>query len=136
MALRPEYSLGHSQYNDFLFAWISEGTGEAQLTVLSALTRLGLDPWQEAASLSDMPRKTAARVFALTIAGLPDRSWTTSEVAAIAARLVNRLPLQSAPPIPAIKSALAGDQPKKSRLVTWLIWGALAIAVILLALHR
>lgn len=42
MALRPEYSLGHSRYNDFLFASIGEEkTGT--LTVLSALTRLGFD---------------------------------------------------------------------------------------------
>jgi hypothetical protein len=136
MALRPEYSLGHSQYNDFLFAWVGEEMGDAQLTVLSALTRLGLDPWQEAARLSDMPRKTAARVFALTIARLPDRSWTTSEVAAIAARLVNRLPEHSVPPIPAVNSARPRDGRMKARFVTWLILGALAIAVILLALYR
>ena len=70
MTLRPEYSLGHSEYNTFLFAAVGEekvGT----LTVLTALTRLGIDPWQEAARLSDLPRETAARVFAQTIAKFP-----------------------------------------------------------------
>ena len=55
MTLRPEYALGHSEYNAFLFAAVGEekvGT----LTVLTALTRLGIDPWQEAARLSDRER--------------------------------------------------------------------------------
>ena len=43
MTLRPEYSLGHSEYDAFLFAAVGEervGT----LTVLTALSRLGIDP--------------------------------------------------------------------------------------------
>jgi hypothetical protein len=45
MALRPEYSLVHSEFNDFLFAFVGEEKSGLQLTVLSALARLGLDPW-------------------------------------------------------------------------------------------
>jgi len=41
--MRPEYSVGHSRYNDFLFAPIGEEKMET-LSVLSALTRLGFDP--------------------------------------------------------------------------------------------
>src|SRR5512139_949074 len=95
MTLRPEYSLGHSEYNAFLFAAVGEekvGT----LTVLTALTRLGIDPWQEAARLSDLPRVTAAQVFAQTIARLPEGDWKASDAEAIATRLVDSLPLRSA----------------------------------------
>ena len=53
MTLRPEYSLGHSEYNAFLFAAVGEEKVGLPLTVLTALTRLGFDPWQEAARLSD-----------------------------------------------------------------------------------
>jgi hypothetical protein len=35
------------------------------------LTRLGFDPWREAARLSELPRETAARAFAVTIACFP-----------------------------------------------------------------
>ena len=72
MTLRPEYSLGHSEYNAFLFAAVGEES-VGTLTVLTALSRLGIDPWQEAARLSDLPRETAARVFAQTIAKLARR---------------------------------------------------------------
>ena len=52
MTLRPEYSLVHSEFNEFLFAFVGEEKSGADLTVLSALARLGLDPWNEAARLS------------------------------------------------------------------------------------
>ncbi len=135
MALRPEYSLGHSQYNDFLFASVGEETGDAQLTVLSALTRLGFDPWQEAARLSDMPRDVAARGFATTLAGLPDRHWTTADVRALAARLVDRLPERSAPPIPTLKDAPSRGDAGKSRLKTWVMWAVLAALLLFAVLH-
>jgi hypothetical protein len=79
MALRPEYSLGHSKYTAFLFAAIGEEKVGLPLTVLTALTRLGFDPWREAARLSDLPKETAARVFAVTIAMLPEGDWKASE---------------------------------------------------------
>ncbi len=44
MPLRPEYSLGHSAYNDFLFGSVSQDAAGTEVTVLSALSRLGIDP--------------------------------------------------------------------------------------------
>ena len=102
MTLRPEYSLGHSEYNAFLFAAVGEEEVGLPLTVLTALTRLGFDPWREAARLSDLPRETATRVFAVTIAMLPEGDWKASDSEAIAARLVNWLPRQSAGIIPSV----------------------------------
>ena len=92
MTLRPEYSLGHSPYNAFLFATVGEEQVGVPLTVLTALTRLGYDPWHEAARLSGLPKETAARAFAVTIAMLPEGDWKASESEAIAARLVSWLP--------------------------------------------
>lgn len=80
MTLRPEFTLGHSPYNAFLFAEVGEEHAGVSLTVLSALTRLGFDPWQEAARLSDLPRDTAARAFAVTIAMLPEGDWKAEEL--------------------------------------------------------
>ena len=68
MTLRPEYSLGHSEYNAFRFAAVGEEKVGLPLTVLTALTPLGFDPWGEAARLSHLRRETAARAFAVTIA--------------------------------------------------------------------
>jgi hypothetical protein len=134
MALRPEYSLGHSQYNDFLFSSIGEEkTGT--LTVLSALTRLGLDPWQEAARLADMPRPAAIRSFAITIADLPPGDWTASDTTTIAARSVAWLPAGSISPIPTLNSAPPKAVQTKLHFAPWLAWCALAVVLILLLLH-
>ena len=135
MTLRPEYSLGHSEYNAFLFAAVGEEKVGLPLTVLTALTRLGFDPWREAARLSDLPRETAARAFAVTIAMLPEGDWKASESEAIATRLVNWLPGRSAQAIPSVEAPFIGGKKMKSGFATWLAWGVLAAALLFLGLH-
>jgi len=135
MTLRPEYSLGHSEYNAFLFAAVGEEKVGLPLTVLTALTRLGFDPWREAARLSDLPKETAARVFAVTISMLPEGDWKASDSEAIAARLVNWLPGRSAAVIPSVAAGRGGSEQTKSGFATWLVWGVLAAALLFLGLH-
>jgi hypothetical protein len=53
-----------SQFDDFLFAPIGEEENGMLLSVVSALARLDLDPWQEAASLTGLPVPSDARVAA------------------------------------------------------------------------
>jgi len=140
MTLRPEYSLGNSPYNEILFAAVGEDKVGLPLTVLTALTRLGFDPWREAERLSDLPRETASRVFAVTIAMLPEGNWRSSESEAIAARLVNYLPGRSAAVIPSVGlGRAAGSAPAVSgliqmRAVTWLMCAAVAFAVLFIGL--
>ena len=57
MTLRPEYSLGHSEYNAFLFAAVGEEKVGLPLTVLTALTRLGFDPGGKPLDCRICPRK-------------------------------------------------------------------------------
>ena len=136
MTLRPEYSLGHSEYNAFLFAAVGEEKVGLPLTVLTALTRLGFDPWREAARLSDLPKETAARAFAATIAMLPEGDWKASESEAIAARLVNWLPGRSALAIPLVEATLIrGKKKMGSRIATVLSWVVLAAVLLFLGLH-
>lgn len=141
MTLRPEYSLGNSPYNAFLFATVGEEKVGVPLTVLSALARLGFDPWGEAARLSELPRETAARVFAVTIAMLPEGDWKASDSEAIAERLVSWLPGRSAAVIAAREGArAAGATPldnarTSTRAVSWLMWGGLGLAVLLLGMY-
>jgi hypothetical protein len=135
MTLRPEYSLGHSEYNAFLFAAVGEEKTGLPLTVLTALTRLGFDPWREAARLSHLPKETAARAFAVTIALLPEGDWKASESEAIAARLVNWLPGRSAPAIPLVEAAPITGKKIGPTFATLLSWGVLAATLFFLGLH-
>ena len=115
MTLRPEYSLGHSAYNDFLHAPLGHDAAGTELTVLSALARLGLDPWAEAARLADLPRGAAARALADVISRLPAAglggSWTESQAAAVAERLVVSLPQGRVPDVPPTEEVAAAASP-------------------------
>ncbi|WP_421996415.1 hypothetical protein [Reyranella sp.] len=130
MTLRAEYRLGHSEYNAFLFAALGEDEAGLPLTVLSALTRLGLDPWQEAARLADLPREVAARQVAEKIGQLPAGNWTAADVGAIAERLVGCLPARSVPAVPLPKDAPPGRPKKAPSLAIWVVCGVLLAAVL------
>ena len=156
MTLRPEYSLGHSAYNDFLFGSLGQDAAGTEVTMLSALSRLGIDPWQEAARLAALPRDAAAEALAATILRLPDGTERdNAEAPKIAARLVALLPEGAVMDIPQTKEARvasleasvksgrarqragpgasvtakrAAVLKPKAGLTSWLMWGALALA--------
>ncbi len=131
MALRREYSLGHSQFNDFLFAFVGEEKSGARLTVLSALARLGFDPWAEAARLSELTRDLAANALAATIAALPEGNWKASDSRSIAVHLVDRLPKHVSPRANSPRGSGIRDQtPKGEAAQKWLSWIALGVAVL------
>ena len=90
--LPEEFSLLNSEFNAFLFAPIGEEENHAALSVLSALSRQGIDPWQQAARLNRLPRDTAAQRLGLIIEALPEGRWPKPEAIAIADRLVGLLP--------------------------------------------
>ncbi len=130
MALRAEYSLGHSEFNEFLFAFVGEEKNGQPLTVLSALARLGLDPWGEAARLSELPKEAATRALAATIGALPEGDWKVSDQQSIAVRLVNCLPKRGSPSARSPRGKSTGDQNQKSGAQKWLVWIALGAAVL------
>ena len=75
-----------------MFAPIGEDTNGMALSVLSALARLDLDPWQEAARLAGLPEKYAMARLATSIEALPGRPTEAADYAATAARLIALLP--------------------------------------------
>jgi len=84
-------SLG-SEFNEFLYAPIAEEHNGMVLSVLSALARLGLDPWEQAAQWDRLPGETAARDLAALIAALPDGPSARPDPEPLAARLIALLP--------------------------------------------
>lgn len=70
--LPPEFSLLHSELNSFLFATFGKEESGAPLSVLSALTRLDIDPWAEGARLSRLSKEDAARELTPLIAAFPE----------------------------------------------------------------
>jgi hypothetical protein len=80
------------EFDNFLFASIGDDRVGPLLSVVSALARLEVDPWKEAAGLARMPREQAKERLTLLIASLPKGSTASQSPKAIAARLIALLP--------------------------------------------
>jgi len=92
MALPARFSLLHSDLNEFLFAAVGQEQNGMPLNVVSGLTRLGLDPWEEAGRLAALPKALAAERLAPIIARLPVDRPKPSDNLAISRLLVELLP--------------------------------------------
>jgi len=85
-----------STYNDFLYAPVGEDKNGVLLTVLSVLARQNVDPWEEAADLSRLPRDSAMRKLISMITASPGQPSTPADQTAVADRLIALLPSRAA----------------------------------------
>ncbi len=76
----------------FVYADVTPEANGMSLSVLSALARRGLDPWQEARRLAELPAPVAVDRLAQTLAALPLVRVSLDDTKAIAGRLVALLP--------------------------------------------
>lgn len=88
-ALSPLIGL---EFDQFLGASIGEDRNGTELSVLSALARLDVDPWKEATSLARMPREAAAMRLTKLIEALPIAPASVIPSRMSAASLVALLP--------------------------------------------
>ena len=104
-----------SEFDDFLFAPIREDRNDMPLSVLSALARLDIDPWQEAGKLARLPGETATQRLASLIAALPDGPSAHLDPGTIAARLIALLPSRASSKIPSRGTLLDAGEVTKFR---------------------
>lgn len=90
------------------------------LSVISALTGLGLDPWAEATRLSSLETREAVEQLVPMIARLPGERWASSEVRKIALGLIERLPSTSTSPSASDIAGQGGRRIAPSKMF-WLI---------------
>jgi len=114
-------SLKLSEFDDFLFAPIGDEKNGMLLTVLSALARQNVDPWQEAAALARMPREAAADRMAMLISALPERPSGRRDPEALAARLVALLPRQGSSKAPRRAAPADDGSTTKLRIVVFVV---------------
>jgi hypothetical protein len=122
MPLRPDL-------DEFLFATVGEERDGMSLSVISALTGLGLDPWAEATRLSSLEKGEAIKQLVLMITGSPGERWASSEVRKIALGLIERLPSTSS----AAAAADIGRQPGAGiapEKMFWLVCVLLTVAAL------
>jgi hypothetical protein len=109
------------EFDDFLFAPVADDGNGMLLSVLSALVRLNVDPWQEAAKLAALPGDMATQRLATLIAALPDRTSVHLDSGTIAARLIALLPHQAVTVIPTRQAMLRVGALTQSRTLVYCI---------------
>ena len=124
------------EFDNFLYASIATDKPGMPLSVLSALARLNVDPWEEAAELSELPKIPAAQRLALLIAQLPGERWTPADSRTIADRLIELLPRRVGPKVAIAVKADGLREMTSSPGAKMLICAALAAVVLIFAASR
>ena len=131
--LAARFSLLHSDLNDFLFASVGDEQNGMPLNVISALTRLGIDPWEEAARLAALPKALAAETLAPMIARLPIARSLPLDDLAVSRRLVGLLP-KHAQPAPPSREQTKADKDKRYLSAIMLLACLALVAAVLTAI--
>ena len=79
MTLRGSFRPLRPDLDRFLFATVEDEIDGIPLSVISALTRLGLDPWQEAGRLSSLSNREAVEELALWNYPVSSDPWPRHE---------------------------------------------------------
>jgi hypothetical protein len=130
-----------AEYNAFLYATMGVDPNGNAFSVLSAMARMNLDPWHEAASLAALSGSAATRKLTALIAALPVGPSELSAPDVIAGRLVKLLPSQSRsilPPLPPHKALLGLKVLIQSPTVRYLLFALIALALVTVwsTMHR
>jgi hypothetical protein len=131
--LTVTYPAAHgSEFDEFLYASIAEEHNGTLLSVLSALARMNLDPWDEAARLAGLPRAAARQWLTTLIAAIPEGPVPRSDPGVLVEHLIALLPRRAAPAAEPARVSPAVTPPaarasSRTRTITW----ALYIAAIL-----
>ena len=128
MPLRRAFAPMLPEFDSFLFATVGEEQDGVPLSVLSVLSRLGLDPRDEAARLSRLTKEAAVDQLARMIARLSDQRWTLSEARRIAGGLIERLPTSNTAGKPH-RREIRAELIAGSTASRYLIYAALLIAL-------
>jgi hypothetical protein len=130
---RARFSTLSAGYDDFLFSAVCVEANGMRLSVLSALARMNVDPWEEAGRLAALPKAVAEKRLLSAFDLVSGRSWKSPEAAAIAASLVRLLPPPGQAAIttgPLSTSAAAGAaKGHAERRRYWWVWLAFWVAM-------
>ena len=81
-----------SEFDEFLYASIGDDRNGMPLTVLSALARSDVDPWEEAFKLAQLPKQSAVSQLAFLLGALPFAPLVCPDPAGISVPLIALLP--------------------------------------------
>ncbi len=129
----PGFSLAQSEFNDFLFEFVVDEKDGHYLTVISALARLDLNPWDEAARLAQLPRAGAIDELTAVIRDQETEDWQPTDPRSIATRLVDFLPkYRAASATPRPPGVTKTKRPKSAprEILMWLVFATVVVVVV------
>jgi hypothetical protein len=129
--MRREFTALSPAFDTFLCAHVEDAQPEQGMStsVMSALSRAGLDPWIEAARLAALPKGVAARSLASVLGRLPN----VADGSEAAERLVALLPDASGVTEAARKDAPSGAV--RGPASRWVIVAIIVAAMIAMHLY-
>ena len=104
-----------------------------RLSVLSALARMNVDPWEEAVRLATLPTPDAQKTLVSTLNLFPGKRQRSEETELLAAQLIALLPKANEAKT-AKTATVTGTREKRNSY--WLVWLCFAIAMSLLLSHQ
>jgi hypothetical protein len=114
-----------SDFDEFLYAPVGESNDAMPLSVLSALARQNVDPWEEAAELAQLPKQSAIVRLTSLISSATIGSSPRPVPEATAARLLALLPRSGGFDI-SPGDTLSNESPRNmAPVVMYIIVGAL-----------
>jgi hypothetical protein len=119
------FASSNADFERFVYSDVATEPNGMELSVLSALSRQGLDPWQEAQRLAQLPPFAAADGLAQTLRAVPAVRALRLDVKMIAERLVALLPAQGTVTEGQSPSKLALTPVQVPRALTFLMMGAI-----------
>jgi hypothetical protein len=105
----------NADFERFVYADVAVEPNGMELSVLSALSRRGLDPWQEAQRLAQLPQLAAADGLAQMLRAVPAVQSMRLDVKVISERLVALLPGRRAVAAGQVSSRLSATPVKLPR---------------------
>jgi hypothetical protein len=121
-----------SEFDKFLYAPVGEVNDDMPFSVLSALARQNVDPWEEAAELARLSTESAIVRLTSAICSATGGPSTRSDATANAARLVALLPRSTGINIPWYDKLPNPAPHNFAPVIIYLIVGALIIVSALL----
>lgn len=132
MPSRDVFALDRSGFNGFLFAAVGTEANGSSVSVLSALARLGDDPWAKAASWAQMSKAAAGEALAACICQMPISPEDLQAAPSTAARLVLLLSPAAIPGPRDPRFLRSQSRPKLMMMLSVLACTAILLGVTLL----
>lgn len=121
-----------TDYDRFLYAYVGEDRNGSGVTVVSALARLGFDPWKEAAELAKLGQKAAQTRLEARLLKLQDVPALSLDHTSVAIKLILLLPRCSTEKAPKLIRPATLNRPRVS--TSW-IFAVLIVGLVLLRVY-